>query len=89
MKNVLGQTNWWVIEKYADEKIFTVIGPVSDDTKFNDKATLLQTQGKNITITTVDIEKSNKNELIKEFKQILKYDYVEYDILEKLINTQC
>jgi len=87
MKNALGESNWWLIEKYADEEIFTIIGPVSDDTKFNDKVNLLQANGKNITIIAVDIEKNSKNELIKEYKQMLKYNYVEYDILEKLMVT--
>jgi hypothetical protein len=82
MKNALGESNWWLIEKDFYEKIFTVIGPISDDTKFNEKTCLLRKQGRNISIETVDIEKSSKFELIEEFRQMLKYKYVEYDILE-------
>jgi hypothetical protein len=76
MKNALGESNWWLIEKDADRKIFTIIGPISDDTKFIEKTNFLKEKGRNVTICTADIEKSNKNDLIKEFKQMLKYKYV-------------
>ena len=81
MKNALGESNWWLIEKDADRKIFAIIGPISDDTKYNEKTNLLK-KSRNILIETVDIEKSSKIELINYYKQILKYEYVEYDILE-------
>ena len=82
MKNALGESSWWLIEIDGDRKIFTVIGPIYDDTKYNEKSCLAQRQGKNITISTVDSEKNTKTELIDEFRQMLKYKYVEYDILE-------
>jgi hypothetical protein len=82
MKNALGESSWWLIEKDSDRKIFTVIGPIFDDTKYIEKSCLVQRQGKNITISTVDSKKNTKPKLIDEFRQMLKYEYVEYDILE-------
>jgi hypothetical protein len=40
----------------------------------------LKKQGRNVSISTADIKKVSKVELIKEFKQMLKYEYVEYDV---------
>jgi hypothetical protein len=80
MKNALGESKWWLIEKDADKKIFTVIGPISDDTKFIEKTCSLRKQGRNILIETVDIEKNSKSEVIEYFRKW--YEYVEYDILE-------
>jgi hypothetical protein len=82
MKNAHGESNWWLIEQDADKKTFTIIGPISDDTKFIEKVCFLVKQGRNVSISTVDAEKNSKVELIKEFRQILRYEYVEYDILE-------
>ena len=96
MKNALGESSWWLIEKDSDRKIFTVIGPIFDDTKYNEIVCLLQNKGKNITVATADSEKNTKAKLIDEFKNMLKYEYVEFDILENLtetyvnqINTEC
>jgi len=82
MKNALGESNWWLVEKDHDRKIFAIIGPISDDRKYNEKTAILRSKGKNILIEPVDIEKSSKNELINYYKQLLKYEYVEYDVLE-------
>ena len=82
MKNALGESNWWLIEKDDDKKIFTVIGPISDDTKYVEKTCLLAKQGRNVSISTADTEKSSKVELINEFKKMSKYEYVEYDVFE-------
>ena len=80
MKNALGESNWWLIEKDNDKKIFTVIGPIFDDTKYGEKACSLQKQGRKVLIETVDTRKISKNELIEQFRK--SYAYVEYDILE-------
>jgi hypothetical protein len=83
MKNALGETNWWLIEKDCDNKIFTISGPISDDTGFNEKVCSLNKQGRNILIETIDIKNSSKIKLINQLTHTLKYEYVEYSILEK------
>jgi hypothetical protein len=82
--NALGQSSWWLIEKYCDKKVFTIIGPIFDDTIYNEKTCLLREQGRDILIEAVDSHKISKSQLREDFIKTLKYEYVEYDILENI-----
>jgi len=82
-KNALKVSSWWLVVRDGDRNLFSISGPINDDTPYNELVTTLQKGGRNVTIQTIDATK-NRAVLIKEVETSLKCKYTESDLLREM-----
>ena len=72
---------WWLISKNFDNKEFSVIGPIDDDSDYDKRCSNIRQKNIDFRIETVPVSKMSKEQLIEFFQNNYGLKLVDNDLL--------